>query len=92
VLVGDVVEDACAGNTIKGNVTITGTTGGLAVADNRIGGARNDRRQQRRWSRWSRRPGGRGEPRRGYVWAYGNSPAVTDDGRANIVRGWILLG
>ena len=28
----------------------------------------------------------------GYLSAYGNSPAATDDGRPNIVRGWVVWG
>ena len=40
VLVGDPGDDACAGNTINGNVVVSGSTAGVEVAGNpRIGGS-----------------------------------------------------
>lgn len=88
VLVGDTLDAACAGNAIKGTVSIIGTTGGLVVADNRIGGGVTVA---------DNTSGGDGplvSANRigGFILAYGNVPAVTDGGRPNIVRGWVVLG
>ena len=88
VLVGDTLQAACAGNTIKGTVSIAGTTGGLVVADNRIGGG---------VTLANNTSGGDGplvSANRigGFILATGNTPAVTDGGRPNTVRGWVVFG
>ena len=91
VLIGDPLEDACAGNTIKGSVTIIGTTGGLAVADNRIGGGVTVAYN-------TGGPSGHEAPEveanriGGFLNAYGNTPIASDDGRPNTVRGWVVFG
>jgi hypothetical protein len=38
VLIGDTIEDACAGNVINGSVTLSSNSGGLQLGFNRIGG------------------------------------------------------
>ena len=92
VLVGDVLEDACAGNTIKGSITISGTSGGLAIADNRITGGVTVANNS------GGGPAGHAAPEveanriGGFLNAYGNSPAISDDGRPNSVRGWAVYG
>ena len=92
VLVGDRLQDACAGNTLKGSVTINGTSGGLAVADNRISGGVTIANNV--GSGAPGHPGLEVKANRigGYLACTGNSPAVTDAGRPNTVRGWIVFG
>ena len=88
VLVGDTVGAACAGNAIKGTVSINGTSGGLVVADNRIGGGVTvaDNTSDGDGPLVSANRIG------GFILAYGNTPAVTDGGRPNTVRGWVVFG
>jgi Bacterial Ig-like domain (group 3) len=92
VLIGDTLQDACAGNTIKGGVTISGTSGGLAVADNRITGGVTVANNTGDGT--PGHPGLEVKANRigGYLACSGNNPAVTDAGRPNIVRGWIVFG
>jgi len=84
VLLGDVVQDACAGNWLKGSVSLTGNYAGLALADNRIGG----------YVKVVNNVGAGPSPLNtapivaanvigGTLTVRGNSPAATDTGRPN---------
>jgi hypothetical protein len=92
VLVGDRLEDACAGNTIKGTVTLSGNTGGLAIAENRVGGGVTVSRNIGAGLAGHEAPEVEANRIGGYLSCSGNSPAVTDDGRPNDVRGWAVFG
>jgi Big-like domain-containing protein len=89
LLLGNGPVDGCGGNTLKGNVTLTANRGGLALADNRISGGVTVSGNVGVGPAPSHlSPLVAGNAIGGFLACDGNSPAVTNNGRANTVKGW----
>jgi hypothetical protein len=88
LLLGDLREDGCAGNWFRGTVSLRSNHGGLALADNRIGGGVSVIDNVGTGPTPDHlAPEIEANKIGGYLTVAGNSPIVTNDERPNTVRG-----
>jgi hypothetical protein len=85
VLLGDPGDDRCAGNTFRGNMTLSNNTGGLEVGSNHISGNTyvSGNSGAGPFLPDDDRPEIEGNTVGGYLYCTGNSPGLKNDGPPN---------